>query len=178
MRYFYVYNAYISVSLLLLEYSNGMSWWWNCNSMFHFECLFIAAFELLPTGEVFVCPGLNHLEVVCRSDESSFLLWNLTIPALNYTDTRIISSSNMVGTVTSLIVENNVMVEFMIISQPPDPLASRISVNLITPILNGSIIMCAERGTSMDRSSEIVLHVLNTNAGLSAHMHNIILIIL
>ena len=137
--------------------------------------MFTAAFELLPTGEVFVCPGLNHLEVVCRSDESSFLLWNLTIPTMNYTDTRTISSSNMVGTVPSLVVENNVMVEFTIISQPPDPLAFRISVNLITPILNGSIIICAEQGTrlSMDRSSEVVLHVVNTNAGLSAHVHNI-----
>lgn len=141
--------------------------------LLHFECLFTAAFELLPTGEVFVCPGLNQLEVVCRSDESSFLLWNLTLPALNVTDTRTISSTNMVGTVPSLEVENNVVVKFIIISQPPDPLASRISINLITPILNGGIIMCAERSTSMDQSSEVVLHVVNTNAGLSAHVHNI-----
>ena len=120
-----------------------------------------------------MCPGLNHLEVVCRSDESSFLQWNLTFPALNYTSsTRIISSSNMVGTVTPLTVENDIMFEFVIISQPPgDPLASRLSVNLISPILNGSIIMCAERGTGMDRSSEVVLRVVNVNAGLSAYMH-------
>ena len=135
--------------------------------------MFTAIFELLPNGEVFMCPGLNHLEVVCRSDESSFLQWNLTFPALNYTSsTRIISSSNMVGTVTPLTVENDIMFKFIIISQPPgDLLASRLSVNLISPILNGSIIMCAERGTGMDRSSEVVLHVVNANAGLSAYMH-------
>ena len=78
----------------------------------------------------------------------------------------------MIGTVTSLEVDNNVVVEFIIVSQPPDPLASRISINLITPILNGSIIMCAERGTSMDRTSEVVLHVVNTTEGISAHMNN------
>lgn len=77
----------------------------------------------------------------------------------------------MIVTVTSLEVDNNVVVEFIIVSQPPDLLSSRISINLITSILNGSIIMWAERGTSIDRTSEVVLHVITTE-GMSAHMNN------
>ena len=125
-------------------------------------------FELIPTGKLLVCPGQNQLEVICSSGESSFLEWNLTFPVFGeplLTDTRVIASTNAVGRVNGLQVER-VLFTFNIISI--SPLASRLSWNETTPILNGSSIMCTERDTGMDRKSELILDVVNTTTGLCA----------
>ena len=112
------------------------------------------------------CPGPNQLEVVCSSDESSYLSWNLTFPALDLSFMRLISSTNTVGSVNSVEVEN-IEFEFAINTHP---LTSRMSTNLISPILNGGIFICAELDSLgyVNRTSEMILHVINTTAGLSA----------
>ena len=45
------------------------------------------------------------------------------------------------------------------------PLTSKLSVNSTTADLNGTIIMCTERGTASDRSADIILHVKDTTIG-------------
>ena len=109
-----------------------------------------------------MCPGLSQLEIVCSSGESPFLEWNLTFPAVNGTFIRAISQTNVAGTVTPIQV-GNIKFTFAITKHP---LTSRVSSNLISPILNGSIIMCVEWDTQgiMGRSSEVVLHVVDTTA--------------
>ena len=131
-----------------------------------FKYLLTAIFEFLPSGEVMACPGPNQLEVVCSSDESSYLSWNLKFPALDLSFMWLISSTNTVGSVNSVEVEN-VEFEFAINTYP---LTSRMSANLISLTLNGGIFMCAELDSLgyVNRTSEMILHVINTTAGLSA----------
>ena len=122
-------------------------------------------FELIPSGEVYVCTGPNQLEVVCRSNTSSFLEWNLTVTANSRSYTRYISKENVVGYVSPLQIDD---IEFEF-SLTKNPLTSKALANQIPPILNGSVIMCRELpDTTSGNSAKLVLHVVNTaTAGLS-----------
>ena len=158
-------HAFFSISLLLLNHSHGTQL--EITILIYNAFLCIGIFELVPSGQVYVCTGpQNRLEVVCSSSESRFLEWNITFPALNdryYT--RSISDTNVIRRVSPFTVEN-VMFEFAITK---NPLTSRASANLISPILNGSVIMCRElSNTAIGNSAELVLHVVDaTIAGLS-----------
>ena len=81
---------------------------------------------------------------------------------------RLISSTNTVGSVNSVEV-GNIEFEFRAAINT-HPLTSRMSTNLISPILNGGIFMCAELDLLgyVNRTFEMILHVINTTAGLSA----------
>lgn len=162
-------HAFFSISLLLLDHSHGTQLVigsYNIILIYNaFQCAGI--FELVPSGQVYVCTGpQKRLEVVCSSSESSFLEWNLTFPASNNRYfTRSISNTNVVGYVSPFTV-GNVMFEFAITK---NPLTSRASANLISPVLNGSVIICREPyNTAIGSSAALVLHVVDaTTAGLS-----------
>ena len=124
---------------------------------------YTGVFELVPTEEVSVCPG-NQLELTCSTSESMFLQWNLTIPHYEVTDTRVISASNMVGTVTPLQVPS---VAFTFSITSASPLTSNLLINSTTGNLNDTKIICTERGSDLDRSSETNLHIINTTKGSS-----------
>ena len=116
---------------------------------------------------MYVCTGQNQFEVVCSSSASDFLEWNLTFPALNnFPYIRIISKTNVVGFATPIKVES---VEFMV-TVTQNPLTSRASANQISPVLNGSMILCREQYQNAEisgNSAEVVIHVVNsTTAGL------------
>jgi hypothetical protein len=147
------------------------------NSYLYFFAQCTGTFELVPSGEVYVCNDTgpnNRLEVVCRSNYSRFLKWNLTFPAaaLNSENinsfTRRISSNNRAGYVSPLQQGNNNIIDFEF-AVTQNPLTSVASTNQISPVLNGSIIMCTEDpDTTNSNSAELVLHVVNTaTAGLS-----------
>lgn len=122
-------------------------------------------FELVPSGEVFVCPGLNQLEVVCSSDERSFLELNLTFPMVNGTFRRIISDTNVARTVSPIQVGN---IEFTF-TITRSPLTSRVLANWTSLVLDGSKIWCAEQDNThgMGQRPEVVLHIVDTTtAGL------------
>ena len=110
-------------------------------------------FELVPSGEVYVCTDLpNQFEVVCSSSDGSFLEWNLTFPASNdHSFIRIISDSNVVGYVSPVEV-GSVMFEFAIAK---NPWTSRASANQISRALNRSIIMCRELYNANGNSAEL-----------------------
>lgn len=118
-------------------------------------------FEIVPTEDVLLCPG-ERLEVICRTSDSLFLEWNLTIPHVGLSETRTISSSNRVRMVPPLKVA---FVGFMFTITRISPLTSKLSVNSTTADLNGTIIMCTERDTASDRSADIILHVKDTTIG-------------
>ena len=131
-------------------------------------------FELIPSGEVYVCTGPNRLEVVCRSNDSSYLEWNLTVTANSRSYTRYISKENVVGSVSPIQIDD---IEFEF-SLTKNPLMSIALANQIPPILNGSEIMCRELpDTASGNSAKLVLHVVNTaTAGLSVLIHSLSLI--
>ena len=116
---------------------------------------------IVPTEDVLLCPG-EGLEVICRTSDSSFLEWNLTIPHIGHSEIRAISSSNRVGKVSPFKVA---FVGFMFTITARAPLTSKLSVNSTTADLNGTIVMCTEQGTATDRSADIILHVKDTTIG-------------
>jgi hypothetical protein len=127
-------------------------------------------FELVPSGEVYVCTGPNRLDVVCRSNYSSFLEWNLTLPAPDSRSyTRLISTSNVVGFVSPLDV-GSIEFDFEVTK---NPLTSVASTSQIPSILNGTVLMCRELpDTASGNSAELVLHVVNTaTAGWSVRVN-------
>lgn len=119
------------------------------------------AFEVVPSGQVLVCPGRQFL-MTCFSNDSMFLQWNVTIPYYNVTNTRVISAFNTARHVTQLQVPS-VVIDFAIPSI--SPLISELLVNSITVNLNGTKIECTERDTEMDRSNEVMLRVVDTAQG-------------
>ena len=131
-------------------------------------CICTGIFKIVPSGQVFVCPE-RQFHMMCSSNDSSFLQWNVTIPYYNVTNTRVISASNMVGHITPLQVPS-VTITFVIPST--SPLISKLSVNSTTTNLNGTNIECTERDTEMDRSHEVMLHVINTAQGRFLYMYN------
>ena len=116
-------------------------------------------FELIPSGEVYVCTGPNQLEVVCRSNDSSYLQWILTIPANSQSYTRSILENNVAGFVSPLELDG-ITFEFLI-TKNINPLTSIALANQVLPILNDSTIMCREL-VANGKSAELVLHVVNT----------------
>ena len=120
-------------------------------------------FELIPSGEVYVCTGPNRLEVVCRSNDSRYLQWTLTIPANSRSYIRSILENNVAGFVSPLELDD-ITFEFLVTKN--DPLTSTALANQVLPILNDSTIMCRDENGN---SAKLVLHVMNTAAaGLSA----------
>ena len=156
-------RTFISISLLLLDHSHGTQLVLVVTIFIYYNALRrTGIFELVPSGQVYVCTqsDLNQLEVVCSSNESRFLEWSITFPASN-NYMRSIWDTNVAGYVRPLTV-GSVTFEFTITK---NPLTSRVSASQISPILNGSVIMCRE---AIGNSAELVLHVVDaTTAGLS-----------
>ena len=139
----------------------------TCTLLFYDVLQYSGIFELVPSGEVYVCTGQSQLEVVCSSSASDFLEWNLTFPALNnFPYIRILSKTTVAKSVRPIRVES---VEFMV-TVTQNPLTSRASANQISPVLNGSMILCREQYQNAEirgNSAEVVIHVVNsTTAGL------------
>ena len=130
-------------------------------------------FELIPSGEVYVCTGPNQLKVVCRSNDSRYLKWALTIPATSRSEpyTRCILDNNVAGFVSHLELDD-ITFEFLITDN--DTLMSTALANQVHPILSDSTIMCRDENGN---SAKLVLHVVNTTtAGLSAFSLSLFLI--
>ena len=99
-------------------------------------------FELIPSGEVYVCTGQNQLKVVCRSNDSGYLEWNLTIPAYSRSYTRYILEDNVAEFVSPLELDG-ITFNFSLTKNPLHLMSTALA-NQILPILNDSEIMCRE----------------------------------
>lgn len=121
--------------------------------------IIIGAFQLIPSEDILVCPG-EQVDITCTTSDSTFLEWNVTIPYFSVSQTRAISSTNMVDFVSPLQV-SSVMFTFEITSRTP--LMSVLSIDSTTSDLNGTRIICTERTFTTDRVADIVLQVIDTN---------------
>ena len=123
--------------------------------------IYIGEFVLLPTDEtLFVCPG-KQVDITCSTNESTFLEWNVTIPHLNLSQKRTISSSNTALFVSPLDLP---LSRFTFAITSKSPLMSKLSINFTTSELNGTKVLCRERANQViDRSAEIELQIINTD---------------
>ena len=123
---------------------------------------------LSPHGVMWVCPGAQ-LEVTCSTDRR-FLNWTVTIPPSAsdsgeaVTRDQLLSPSNK-SLITPLVVE---MKAFnMSITSTMDPFSSVLSYINATADLNGTVIICSDKGNSAaeSNSSMVIVHITTADLG-------------
>ena len=121
--------------------------------------------KISPSGVALVCSG-GHLDIACTTN-GSFLRWHIRSEIENdaiRTYTRVLSSGIRVSTVAPLMI-NNTMFSFSRTSpQGTLPLTSRLAVNPVSEILNGTEVKCEDVIVNTN-SSTTIINVIRGDVG-------------
>ena len=138
------------------------------------KCLIfnVGLVELSPSGTLMVCGVGETAEVMCTT-EHIILKWQITLPGENgRTETRHQTHDSLFPEVTPLQIGQTTFKFRRVSPRNTSPLTSRLEVENVSAVLNGTVINCTEVGLNLMNpdTAETVILILGQNFTSGKHI--------